>query len=468
MASTPSRDLSNVLPNEMILHIFSYVQPDDLESFSSVSRRHYNLSYDIMAQHRILKRKYTTVDDRDPYTIPELLENPSWGLYVKKIVLHYNRKLFIHPSWDGSDELKARYQACYTPERLTSIIAKMDELPFFSQSDKDRWLARTRWGGDGMLKLLLLTITPNIKTIIVHNQPGTTSDFMDCFGAALRASINLGQQKSALYEMIPLLCEIRLGVVTEGRGVPECVDRDRLAPLLALPGLQRLHLGYARLSNNILPYDWKFIPYSTTLTHLNLGRTRIFNIDHLEPILGKIKGLKFFSMDFAPAQIDRILRHNRKTLEFLCLGYDTTYFNSSFRSFREFKVLRTLELNHRLLRRGRWTEEEWLDMKDSRPVMNLRKVLPSSLKRLNIGGNEWNADAISKLPKLLTALVESKTTDHPNLQQIWIVCSGNPYNFLKTMDEDQEKGRAALKRLFWLGKIYNVKLKRQHKMRTGI
>ncbi len=107
-----------LIPNEVLRRIFDFTQPDDIESLASVCRRHYNISEDILAEHRQLKREYTDINDNDPLTIVNLLQYPDACLYVKRVVIYQNRSSYR--KWqDDAEEIDNNDQYVIPDEDLT-------------------------------------------------------------------------------------------------------------------------------------------------------------------------------------------------------------------------------------------------------------------------------------------------------------------------------------------------------------
>ena len=78
------------LPNEILLEIWSHIpQPEDIESFASVSKNVYAISYRFLRDHRRLKHKFSTFNNggRDSKVslaglLREVIINPRVALYV--------------------------------------------------------------------------------------------------------------------------------------------------------------------------------------------------------------------------------------------------------------------------------------------------------------------------------------------------------------------------------------------------
>jgi hypothetical protein len=414
MAYTSTRNMFNEIPNETILNIFSFVQPDDLENFAAVSRRHYNLSAQIIAQHRERKKLYTEINDHDPTTIPRLLENPNLCLYVKKIVIYHTRTSYR--KWqDNAYDIRwadLKYHGFFTGDKLEALRDIMRGLPFILRRNQRIWLEKTRSGDDGLLKLLLLTLTPNLRTLIITEHTGWTRGFVSYLTNALRISLALPSPLSpCLYNMLPLLSEIRLGHQVAGRNPGNNpLSMNDLASLLTLPSLEKLIMGSPSAPRPNPPYDWESGPSSTTLTHLDLGGMTVPEAASLEDFLGRVGSLKFFSMTHPPIGLEKcLLTHHKKTLEVLRLGH-----GHSITYLRDFEVLRSIDVSQNMLRIGVSPPPGG----DHRRLTNLSRLLPPSLEYLKIQGCVARDGPVSQILNAVAMLVEGKPTNHPQLRAI--------------------------------------------------
>jgi F-box-like len=74
------------LPTEIILHIFSYVPPNDIESLASTCKRYYYVAQEILVQHRLLKIAHGSVSN-NLSTFMQLIGNPHLAWYVRHLVI---------------------------------------------------------------------------------------------------------------------------------------------------------------------------------------------------------------------------------------------------------------------------------------------------------------------------------------------------------------------------------------------
>ena len=60
--------MAKFLPNELVLYVIEYTDPDDLESLSACCKQTYFLAQRRIKQHRAFRERYTTItfDDTDP------------------------------------------------------------------------------------------------------------------------------------------------------------------------------------------------------------------------------------------------------------------------------------------------------------------------------------------------------------------------------------------------------------------
>ena len=104
------------LPTELILHIASYIQPKDIDSFSSISKRIYEASEPLVRQHQNHKRVLghcTCGAGQSHGTVSQLLETvlvqPSLRFYIKNLTIA-SWESHWHPD-PRSTNLRTRYLA---------------------------------------------------------------------------------------------------------------------------------------------------------------------------------------------------------------------------------------------------------------------------------------------------------------------------------------------------------------------
>ena len=121
------------LPTELILQIFEYLPPEDIENFAAVSRRVSTIAAPIVHEHRKLIRQYERVgyDDRHLDTLQSALEcfvaSPSLGYYVRILSASQNLR-----RWD-----EAGYEAY--DETLDTAISMESNLPQYFQDHRESW-----------------------------------------------------------------------------------------------------------------------------------------------------------------------------------------------------------------------------------------------------------------------------------------------------------------------------------------
>jgi hypothetical protein len=123
----------------------------DIESFSKSSRRFYNLSKKAVDKHKSQKIACREVGDKDPLTIPDVLENPELSWYFKRIDI-YNRRSTYRDWQDDSkrvgDDDNLKCQGFYDYEKLERIQSIIDKSPYLAGADREKWIKGIRLGND--------------------------------------------------------------------------------------------------------------------------------------------------------------------------------------------------------------------------------------------------------------------------------------------------------------------------------
>lgn len=178
------------LPNEIIRDIASRLHPGDIKSFSNSPRRFYNLSKDVLDQHRSRKIAYREINDNDPLAIPHIPDNPELVWYIRRIVIYHRRSTYRNWQDDArgvhDDDLK--YQGFHNYEKMERIQRIIDESPYLAKVDAEKWLKEISLGDDKALKMLLLSLTPNLESLVVTRHENWSIGFLESLSEEIRRS----------------------------------------------------------------------------------------------------------------------------------------------------------------------------------------------------------------------------------------------------------------------------------------
>ena len=180
------------LPAELVVNIIDELQPGDHLNFAFTCKRLYQLSDDILAHHRKYHVAYSLSSDRYPLTVPNLLEkvllDPVAAWHIRDLEWWVLRSSQSHwkifdPGFEESssstgvarepldfmtDSAKIAY--VFTEDGLNRIQDALVGCVGFSQVRADEFVRRIVTVGDeGPLKLLVVALTPGLRSLKVPN-----------------------------------------------------------------------------------------------------------------------------------------------------------------------------------------------------------------------------------------------------------------------------------------------------------
>jgi len=422
-----------VLPNEIIRNISLHLHPGDIENFSMVSRRFYILSKEALDEHNSRKRAFREIDDKDPLTIPNMLENPKLCWYIKRLVIYHNRQGHLKRLDDaaGLGDADLTLQGFYDYERLQHIQSIVDQSPYADSIYVKEYMSKVKLGGDDLLKLLLLFHTPNLESLIVTRHKNWNCGFVDILAYELHR-FALGSKKSKP-PMLARLSELRLShklarsEPMDGLHVPP-LRMFQIGPFLTLPSLNTFAIGLRDLHDpdddihSEPMYTWEYGPHTSSVTHLDLGFT-IFDSVNYDEFFGGFRCLRSFMIGAAPVNlvVDSLLKHHKDTLEVLQVDFTDDYNATAYRdciSLRGFTVLHSLSLDcEQLLVRSERHTRKAENVKDL--LVDLADILPPSLKHLKLT-RYANHGLSSLIIKALISLLGRRDNTGSNLRAICI------------------------------------------------
>ena len=237
------------LPNELVAQISSYVWPGDIANFSSVSERFHALSEGALKDDEEKQQQYAnlSISDQNSLSICQVLEEPRAAFYVKRIL--FTKRRYSYRDWqsDGQNlhtiDPTRKYQGYYTEKRLNeirNIMTVLRDSPFIpqNQQQKDQWIDEIKRGDDAALKMIVLTLCPNITHLCVTAHKSFTTGFVKYLSDAIASSIV--SPNPNMQPILADLSELRIG--HEVRNIlPRVQDRlfmHDIAPFMTVPFLE--------------------------------------------------------------------------------------------------------------------------------------------------------------------------------------------------------------------------------------
>jgi hypothetical protein len=430
---TDKMELSG-LPNEILIHVLSFVHPRDLESFVVISKRIYNLATDALREHKELKQKYRKVDDREPYTVLRLLKIPRICWYIQEIAIYAERTSISDwqhcfdgsPCSDPSDRSPQKFEVeC---EGLDQLCANLRESTIFSKREATEWMTMVKTGKDWPLKIFLLSLAPNLKSLIVSQtwlmQPRTL--FVEYLSFILRTLARTPEQlRPKAFESLNKVC------LCSGRapGATEFVQSPLrttcVAPFFTLPALQELNISTNHDRVNRPSYSWDCGPAISNISVLDIhgfGGTS----EELNQLIGTVRSLKSFRMTQKSdtyLDLHGLLKAHRHSLEIL--SFSRMNHNYNIAPLQHFKVLRFLKLEAGLLLEATGAMSLMRDIGRpmATPVVKISSLLPRSLEALKLYREQPNMYLLPLFQDFidgLADLVKKKKSTQPKLRAICI------------------------------------------------
>jgi hypothetical protein len=351
----------SLLPAELKLDIFDYLDPGSVLPFALSSRAHFKLCEDRLQQHAKLSAKYSVIQPNDEGHLiweitKEILQDPRKGWYVRELNLVTNRP--------------DKYQNMPEGDRIFFRAAIERILPFYSYASgffaNERSDARElsdemhddlREGFEASILVLLVHHSPQLRTFRM-----TDNVMSDTFQLFMRW-VAAAYQNPSMAPQMPLQ-HLRLAAIahhdTEG-----CCSVDWAVYFLCIPSLKTF-AAFMMGSEAVRMYgedseaDLRITTSApvSNVEELFFQECR-FDPDSFDTILPIIKTLKRFSYDAGghtvvhqnhePKKVIRALvNHTADSLEELNLADDTTDFEVSVSKY--VKLIACLYLYFRMER----------------------------------------------------------------------------------------------------------------------
>jgi len=298
----------------------------------------------VRCRHNARKRLYREIDDRDPLTIPFLVLSPSCAWYVKKVVFQTDRYFFR--DWHSVLRKFASndYRRFFTGWRLKRLKLLMKKSPLIPIILREQWLSWLVKGEDRLLKLLLLSMVPNLTSLTVTRHEDWSifvevfSNVMetDCFPnlSEVRLNHSLTNDQNDNFRLPQNLFDISMATIT---------------PFLALPALKTFSIGHSGPWSEIPEYEclWEHHGRRSTILDLDLGDMDINPVD-FDEFFGGIIALRSFRLSYAPLEVlDSLMKHQAQSLEVLQIdSWDLGPNHETLPSLSTFPVLRSVTLDY--------------------------------------------------------------------------------------------------------------------------
>ena len=443
------------LPNELLIEIWRHVlHPEDIESFALTSHGIRALAKPFLEEHRALKDAFSTYSTRRPVgkvsaaaLLKEITIHPRVALYVKRLVIDTWRDSWESPArqfrsvnkhFVSSEQLNNGTPYFHKPYAETDMrmfeqVVKRNEYAF--GKDMFEVLIRAiRDGREDPIVALLLLLLTNLKYLVVLQMKDHPH-----FSHALQ---HVSNARDA--EALRCLSDVQL-LYCAGHADDHLLMVKAFA---TLPSVKRI--SCKKMSNAANHHRVKFnlLPRSSNVESLTFQCLNNSGVD-MVAFSELIKGFKSLKRFIYKSLTDHkmfairnaLVAHARFSLNTLRL-VPCTPTRKSVGSFRGFKALKELEINHTHLadfdpRRGLYSVD----------------VLPSSLEELHLHhsyGACVSGDSRCIAPRRLgRQLLEERDRHVPNLKLVtlWDNYIGYPYKRGSDVDA-AEPGIAELQAMF--------------------
>jgi hypothetical protein len=382
------------------------------------------------------------VDDKDPLIVPFLVTRPHLAWYVKRLIIHNERLSFR--DWQEAEDTRVTNQyrvrdeglKCpdfFIAESLDIIRKGLQNSGLVIVTEEDAWLEEIKKGMDAPLKVLLLSLAPNIQTLVIS--PGrkfvrywSRTSFIHFFGRSIHKMATMPTQVRP--KVFPALKEVRLLHQARYRYYGEYVrlTSHEIAPLFMLPALENLfigtHMTYTRAYEPGGDYHVGNSPFQPRASFVSCLYVENFKgSSSTEPIkmIKGIKALKSFQIKRPERNfhiyLQALLQNHAETLEELNLGV-YLFSITDIASLAEFRALKSLSMEVGLLYNILKAKQK----KGSKSKWKLGTILPTSLERLRIVECQVQhlQPSLKGFVSGLADFVDCKMTTHRSLRAICI------------------------------------------------
>ena len=415
----------SLLPNELVREVARHVMPEDIESFSLISRNVYREALPLLEEHRELKNRYRAFDiiekaefyggrpkwhnwgetstsncfagDSFSSLLIDVLQHRRVALYIREI-----RHAGWFPCWESEVPDPLIQPHMRTPYTKTQFTMFKEALPQHVLPAKlDSWIQELESGNEDPVISLLLILLPNIRSMKLEGAPSMRQQRLRDVIVRIKEDCKVDT---------PVLHRLeRVNMQHYDEAHLDMTRSIDFAFFLTLSSLKSLHGQSIFTGNDSRPFS-SLPPDSSSVTELSLTMCN-FSLNQLEDLFRGLKSLKKFcfvhedsEFNFATALWDPagicklLLEHAKQTLEVLVLRSKDKpiVLLEPIASLRDFNVLKELTLSLPLFEIGQsW---DWW----AYPSRHLAHELPESLQEINfqdieIGHYRLQRDAVRDL-----------------------------------------------------------------------
>ena len=170
------------LPNELVLHVLRFTDPDDLENLSQIKLNWYRAAIPLLRLHIERKRQYSYLSGRNHYwpdVVVSILRDPDVAYYVRHLEVDYDTTTALYNKSGRSSSRSYLHEGSYLQVssylHVGSSDAKMIEesvesslLPLFGpRFDLRAYINNIRWRDNALATMLLYTLLPRLQTLTV-------------------------------------------------------------------------------------------------------------------------------------------------------------------------------------------------------------------------------------------------------------------------------------------------------------
>ncbi len=443
------------LPNEVLLHIIEGIPNADLDSFTSSCKLLHNLAYNVLRDHQMRKRTYSSIT----YGNPERNEKATTWIHPTLMLrdlqrddlLCYPTKLSVndhrnegaewddgrdHPVSDDPNGLNYKSKVDYALEHFPKHIGPLVKACPYINGDKALTNAILEDGDIGATLGLLLNILPRLTDLMITDYNGSSDGGVNFKRILDRMVIDSNSSMSgAQGEYRNSGCKLNNITLTrsdEGASFDKW-DLSMHAPLFYTPSMRSIRVEYLRAHEEV----WNHPGLRSRLEILDIYRPAT-DIKSLNTYLGASENLTDFCYDtgifggghFLLISLVRSLAvHTSHSLRRLKLGHECFVlpFNRLgglfIGSLRMFQVLQSIQVEGVMLIKPVEAEANLtLELDDWRPgnPQQLTNMLPASLISLTLRSTaeSYRSQDMTNAIHMLRDLPARKAEALPNLKVI--------------------------------------------------
>lgn len=408
--------------------------PDDIESFSLISRGVYAQALPLLKEHRKLKVRYSAFGNLEKtgfdgrrlgksdfrghqvmlncYTgdslsnlLTDVLTDHRVMPYIKELRLDYCCLAWESEDPDPSNERHEHIP--YTEEQFAMFKQALSR--YLLPEKLEAWTTQLELGHEGPIISLLIVLLPHINSI-KFECCGDLSEHVHEAIECIKTEFKPGMPILTRLERVNLVCNDPLPFPG---GDPCAVEF--LAFLATIPSLKSLYAD--RIAPWDIPYDFSCLsPHSSNITDLGFKSCNL-SLRQLEDLLQGLKALHSFHFIFDEhfemgpwdaAEMCKVLsKHAQRSLEVLDIRSELEP-TGPIENLRDFEILKELALSLSLFRAG----------KDS-PSQTQAAQLPESIQKFSL--HDIEVKDISLLEDSIREVVHCKSDCLPGLEKV--VCA---------------------------------------------